>query len=350
MTAARTVPAEYRLTGSAPIKLADALIQANGKPSRRFEGVAYTGAVVQLGYYGRAIFDLEGFEIDSQHKPALRQHDPKHIAGFTDKIEVRADGVYVEGVLSATTEAGREVASLSDEGFHWQMSVGCGVPEDDDIEDVPPGRSVACNGEMHEGPLLVFRRARLKENSFVPVGADGATSAVALADGATITLKERPVPAPAPDPVAQERERIKSIKAAFPADATFALEQIEAGVSLEEARTRFSYAEAERAKTATVQAALDAKTAELEALRKAPRGVKPIPGGTGGAPPTAADGTAKDQWEALVRDEQRKGKLRAAAVASVGRDHPELHLAMLQEANPGLELDVDRKTNRLAYR
>jgi hypothetical protein len=67
---------------------------------------------------------MRGFDKPSGKFPALRQHDPNQIAGYVETTEAAGGGVRLKGRLSASTEAGREVAALSDECFPWQASLG----------------------------------------------------------------------------------------------------------------------------------------------------------------------------------------------------------------------------------
>lgn len=160
------------------------ILQAEAVPGiepglKRFDMTAYTGASMQVGYYQHpVVIDLAGLRVNAQRKPILRDHEPAQIVGHTDSIRV-TDGLKqnlrVSGVISGTGPAAQEVVQLAANGFPWQASVGCSV---DKIEFIERGQSVSVNGRSFAGPLYVARQTNLGEVSFVPIGADNATSAV----------------------------------------------------------------------------------------------------------------------------------------------------------------------------
>lgn len=147
---------------------------AAGTP-RKFSAVAYTGAALRLPNYGvPAVIDLAGMTVPRQDLPVLRQHDPGRIVGHTVSVEVLAQRVKASGLISGAGEAAAEVLATGANGFPWQVSVGA-YP--DRVEYVEAGKSVKVNGRVFNGPLVVARATTLREISFVPLGADGATSA-----------------------------------------------------------------------------------------------------------------------------------------------------------------------------
>lgn len=150
---------------------------------RRFEGVAYTGAVVERGY-GRLVIDVAGIE-QRDVVPMLVDHEAGRIAGYADKVTKGERGdLRVAGRLSCVTEEGQLVAGLSDEGFPWQMSVGLLVTE---REEFGPDEVCMVNGEEIPGPVSCARRSKLREVSFLYAGADDKTTAVALSSTTTDT-------------------------------------------------------------------------------------------------------------------------------------------------------------------
>jgi hypothetical protein len=145
---------------------------------RTFDMVAYTGAVVDTAR-GPVVVDLAGLEVNTPKKPILREHKRDAIVGQSKAIENTGTQVNVRGTISQRTAAGREVLELADEGFPWQASMGLGIKQ---VEAVREGKSVVVNGRTFSGPLTVLRKTILKENSFAPLGADGATSAAVFSD------------------------------------------------------------------------------------------------------------------------------------------------------------------------
>jgi hypothetical protein len=145
---------------------------------RTFDMVAYTGDVVDTKH-GPVVVDLAGLEVNTQRKPVLREHKRDLIVGQSKAIVNDGVQVRVTGTISQRTAAGREVLELAEEGFPWQASMGLGVKV---VEPVRDGKTVSVNGRTLTGPLTVLRKTILKENSFAPLGADGATSAAVFSD------------------------------------------------------------------------------------------------------------------------------------------------------------------------
>lgn len=162
---------QFSLTGGA---------QSNPEERKRtFSGVAYSGEVIQNHYYwGNVVFDLSSMSVPAK-LPALVDHDRSARAGYADSSMITADGLVVAGTLLSNA-AGKEVASDSDEGFPWQMSVHINPGS---IEEISPGTSVEVNGKIHTGPLTVFRNSRISEVSFTATGWDPNTSAAAMSRG-----------------------------------------------------------------------------------------------------------------------------------------------------------------------
>lgn len=240
---------------------------------RKFQMTAYTGAAVD-GWFGKLIIDVAGLQIGSQKKPILRQHDPNQIAGFSEVI-TKDGAVTISGTLSSRTDAGREVAELADEGFPWQASVGIAIQQ---FKQLSEQESMSVNGQDITGPAMVITKSQLKESSFVPLGADGATSGVVLSDetGQTINPPEfinmnleqfKQFASEHPEALApyidqakrqgatETRAEFGKFAEAFPAHAQWAGEQFIKGRTLDEAKS--------------LRAEIDKATAEKDAALKA---------------------------------------------------------------------------------
>lgn len=147
----------------------------------RFSCVAYTGAAMDLwGFDLPLVIDLAGMTTHSQARPALMDHCAwkDNVVGQSDAIRIQPNRLEVDGFILRSTLAGREVLAMALEGFTWQMSVGCDIPnEDENVEKVPAGETVQVNGQSFTGPLYIARKTVLGEVSFVVMGADDRTSA-----------------------------------------------------------------------------------------------------------------------------------------------------------------------------
>lgn len=150
--------------------------QEEGKKKRTFSGVAYSGEVItDHWYWKQVIFDLDSMQIKGRI-PALLEHSSYQRAGAIESHSISYEsGLTVSGIL-LSNEFGAQVASDSDDGFPWQMSVRI---EPSSIEEIQAGNTVTVNGKLLHGPITVFRGGRIREVSFCALGADENTMAVA---------------------------------------------------------------------------------------------------------------------------------------------------------------------------
>ena len=144
----------------------------------RFRMVAYTGAVISSDFWGGVVFDIAGIRTPEK-LPALREHGRDRSAGVIDRVwkedgKLMASGFYLE------TPDGRECQSLIRQGFPMQASVGIWCSG---VEQVKKGAVAVVNGRTIAGPVAVWREAMVREISFVSLGADSATSAIAASAG-----------------------------------------------------------------------------------------------------------------------------------------------------------------------
>lgn len=150
--------------------------QEDGKKKRTFSGVAYSGEVItDHWYWKQVIFDLDSMQIKGRI-PALLEHSSYQRAGAIESHAISYEsGLTVSGIL-LSNEFGTQVATDSDDGFPWQMSVRI---EPASIDEIQAGNTVTVNGKLLHGPITVFRGGRVREVSFCALGADENTMAVA---------------------------------------------------------------------------------------------------------------------------------------------------------------------------
>jgi len=170
-------PAELRsfrfVTGAGSVELVAAEAGPEGQPAKlpRFKMNVYNGGPMSVGYYGRVIIDLAGLQIPDRAVPVHRDHDMGKIVGHG---EARIEGgrVWIDGEISGTGEAAREVVGNGKNGFPWQASIEANPLR---LEEIKAGASANVNGRPVSGPIMVMRRGELKGASFVSLGADGST-------------------------------------------------------------------------------------------------------------------------------------------------------------------------------
>jgi hypothetical protein len=162
---------------SAPVELARAEGDGESAP-RRFSVLAYTGKLIDWGYWGRFIIDLAGIQLSKTKVPALLNHDRDQIVGTIDTSSGDENGFYVAGSFSKVTDAAKEVLGLADESFPWQASIGVQATK---IVQLAKDATMQVNGQAVTGPCDVWTESRVFETSFCPFGADDDTAAVSMA-------------------------------------------------------------------------------------------------------------------------------------------------------------------------
>lgn len=325
---------------------------------------AYAGAVFDHPMWGPTVIDVSGIKVPADGVPLYRQHDPSLYLGRTREVGLADGRVRVLGFLFRGVDAADEVARISDQGGKWQASIKA-VPNLDKVESFETG-TVKVNGVELAAPITVWRESYLREVSFTPRGVDTSTSAIALSGNET--RPARPTKETSMDPVQQERARVKAIRESFPKHREFADKQIDAGVSLAEAKAAFAdvaLAEsAEKEKTHAAQLAAEKTARELAEKRAAEaekKAGKPsfaaqlgASGGTGTAEGPGVDPRDPIQrWEAALAEEVTKvtpdeiaelatrrgialsdaAHARALAVARISHRDPALRDAYVAETN-----------------
>lgn len=336
----RTFPTRVRLISPAPLALGFGDPESDERGV--VEGLAYTGAAVTLGGFGKGIIDLAGIDIPRVKVPLLLQHDPEKIVGFTTKLGPGDGGIELGGkVLESDDPASpaNTVRNAARQGFPWQMSLGLDVGQgEDDIEEISRDQEVEVNGIAFAGPGLVFRSTSVNEVSFVPLGADRDTRAVVMADAprtfATpqeeeVMATETPTPSISP----------KEIKAAFPDDQTFALEAICEGWSVEMAKAKYADVLAKKlqasekaraeAESAKVEMAADLQKLQQQGQRTA------LDLGASGGDQSSDDGDPVKDWKDIVKLARRDNprKTRGQVIAMCAREHRAEHHAYLAAYN-----------------
>ena len=355
---------KHKIPATFSLKAGAVDVKADDEGPRKFKMDAYTGAVFDIGF-GPAVVDIASLLVSPDGVPALRQHNCELFIGRSAEVD-KGPPLRVRGVLFQGIDEADEVASISDQGGRWQASIGIGISfVDDDVSYAEEGASVHVNGRLLDGPFLLLKNTTLKEVSFVPLGADTNTSAVALGDG-TISTIDEPVEVtvstqPSAPSLQDEKKRIADLSTAFSEDPVFTLEAIKKGMSLIDAK--LAWGEKLQAELDAQKADYVKKLAELEAghaiaLETAKKVQPASPAAalsgfaSGGATLLAADDPA-DTFEkavaaecAILRDLGSSGlsrggglqlsqaaNVRALAVQRVCEKHPELHSAYLEAHN-----------------
>lgn len=162
---------------------------------RKCSGVCYSGDMLEHQFWGQVIFDLATTSAPDP-TPLLIGHDRDQRAGFATLSIDPATGITVADGTLLNNTAGLAVATESDQGFPWQMSVHI---EPGSTEELKAGITASVNGRTVTGPCAIWRNNLIREVSFTPTGVDANTSAVALSAGTGArnpTRKESKMPTP----------------------------------------------------------------------------------------------------------------------------------------------------------
>lgn len=286
--------------------------------SRALHILAYTGAFVSR-WFGLLAFELSGIEFKNV-TPVLKDHDGQQIVGQSRKVSLTSAGIELDGFVLKSTDAAKQVVALADEDYQWQASAGFEILK---LERVFEGETAVVNGKEMTGPFFVARESKLREVSFVPVGADGDTSAEVLSffEKETRMSEKKPEEKPGVDALAVERKRCADLKAAYPKDTEFALLAIEKGWSLLEAKAEYSDVLQVRLDAAEKAEKDRAEKDQKEGKGRESLGAPPIPhGGAGGQAPATGDFMEQARLSAKAG-----GISLGKAIEKLAAENPKLH-------------------------
>lgn len=157
---------------SAPVQMIDS---GKNEAKRSFLIAAKTGdPVVQWGW--TTVIDIDGMRTENR-MPVLREHARDRIVGHGQSYK-DGDMLLVEGDFSTVTDDAKEVLDLADEGYPWQASIGVWAEE---VSTIEAGVSAVVNGQEINGPADIWKRSFVREVSFVTLGLDPRTAAIAMA-------------------------------------------------------------------------------------------------------------------------------------------------------------------------
>jgi len=165
------------------LSAAEVEIQATGKPPA-VTIVAYTGGLMSVPGWGPVAIDLAGIDASAEQVGILADHNSS-LAGIVGhgKAVVANGRLLVQGTITPSTDAARQVVDLAKGGFRFQASVGVAPLEYDRVR---AGEMVEVNGRALKAPASGFTLVRagvLREVSIVAIGADAGTSVSIAANG-----------------------------------------------------------------------------------------------------------------------------------------------------------------------
>jgi hypothetical protein len=143
--------------------------------AKKFKILAYTGGKMDVGWGDPIVVDLSGMEVSAKPRPILKDHNTSLVVGHSTDVKVK-NTIIVEGLFSGSGPSKDEVLQSAMQGFPWQASIGAKATKTDFLDE---GSKCVVNGQEIEGPCFIVRASILKEVSFVALGADDNTSAIA---------------------------------------------------------------------------------------------------------------------------------------------------------------------------
>lgn len=148
------------------------------EPVKNFSMVAYNGGIMVTSTIPTPlVVNLSGLDTRNNMKiPILMDHKTTQRVGHSTNVQVGSNQLTATGPVSAATKFSKEVVESSANGYPWQASIGATIIK---ARFLGKKQSEVVNGQTVKGPLLVVDKSVLKEISFVSIGADESTSAVA---------------------------------------------------------------------------------------------------------------------------------------------------------------------------
>lgn len=145
----------------------------------KFKIDAYTGTAVNVGWGWPVVIDIMGMTYADKIIIALN-HRMAELVGHSTEIKRTQKLIQVFGVVSMedATQAAVTVTTGMKNEFPWQASIGA-MPIEGEVYFVEQGAKLKANGRTFKGPCYYVAKSELFETSFVPLGADSNTSAVA---------------------------------------------------------------------------------------------------------------------------------------------------------------------------
>lgn len=222
--------------------------QTTPKKQVKISGLAYSGGVMSVSYWGKIALRLENLKIP-ESIPLLINHDNDVDAKIGEiRAYVQDDKLYFEGILTAENETTKNIIAQAKNGGKWQLSIGANPTRYSYVDG-----EIVVNNQNLSGEFTLIEEANLNEISIVAVGADNQTTvkieaSLNLGDKQMAaeptkvpnvnasTIDENAIKASA---IEAERNRIKEIKATCNGEfATIEAEAIQNGNTVAEVQAK----------------------------------------------------------------------------------------------------------------
>lgn len=124
---------------------------------------------VQHWYWGAVYHDFETMS----HKPSIPLdylHNDSELIGAGTSFTVKDDGLHVSGHLVKSRPRVQELMELSESGVPFEASID--FRGDYEIHELVAGHSTQVNGQLVQGPAIIFRNWILRAVAICPHGYD----------------------------------------------------------------------------------------------------------------------------------------------------------------------------------
>ncbi len=140
---------------------------------RTFSGVAYAGGVItDHSWFNAVAFDLSTTTAETP-LPLLFNHHGSPI-GVIETVSIGTQIEIAGRLFADIDDVAKDIATKADRGIKWQLSVGIFPASTENLNGT---QTHSINGQSFTGELALLKNNRIREVSFVTMGADDKTSA-----------------------------------------------------------------------------------------------------------------------------------------------------------------------------
>ena len=185
------------------------------KGERTFSGVAYAGGVItDHSWYSAVAFDLATTTAETP-LPLLFNHRGSPI-GVIETVTIGTQ-IEIAGRLFADIDpVAKDIADKADRGIKWQLSVGIFPAATENLNGT---QTHNINGQSFTGEITLLKQNRIREVSFVTLGADDKTSATVFNAQPTKPEELSNMTPEEEKALKDENERLKTENAQFKAES-----------------------------------------------------------------------------------------------------------------------------------
>lgn len=191
------------------------LSKPTAKGERTFSGVAYAGGVItDHSWYSAVAFDLATTTAETP-LPLLFNHRGSPI-GVIETVSIGTQ-IEIAGRLFADIDpVAKDIADKADRGIKWQLSVGIYPAATENLNGT---QTHSINGQSFTGEITLLKQNRIREVSFVTLGADDKTSATVFNAQPTKPRESSSMTPEEEKALKDENERLKTENAQFKAES-----------------------------------------------------------------------------------------------------------------------------------